>query len=160
MKLIIIFSFLFVTFQAFGQNYILPDGEYMDTTAYKDSVCKDYNLYYYQVGGKYLKSSSTILNELREFLLLKNKIYKGSGYVTFRFKIDCLGNKMKKIQVIQTDEKYKSNHFDKEFVSELYKFLNTLTDWRIAKDPNGKVYPYNAFITYKIKDGKVINIIP
>ena len=160
MKPIIILFFLFLTLKAFGQNYILPDGEFMDTTAYKGPGCEDFNLYYYQVGGKYLKSSLTTLNELRDFLLPKNMIYKGSGYVTFRFKIDCSGNKMNKTQVIQTDDKYKSNHFDKEFVSDLYKFLNTLSAWKIPKDSSGKSYPYNAFITYKIIDGKVVNIIP
>lgn len=151
---------MFFTSAVFSQNYILPQGEYMDTTSVRDTICKDYNIFYYSVGGKYLKNSYTVLNEVQLFLQLQHKDYNGSGYITFRFKIDCAGNKMKKTQVLQTDEKYAAYHFDKEFVNELYLFLNTLDKWKIAKNKEGKTFPYNAFISFKIKNGKVVNIIP
>jgi hypothetical protein len=160
MKLIFLFFFFFFTNAVFGQNYILPQGEFMDTTSVKDTICKDYDLFYYSVGGKYLKNSYTLLNEVQTFLQQQNKIFGGSGYITFRFKIDCAGNKTKKTQVLQTDEKYAAYHFDKEFVNELYLFTNALNKWKIAKNKEGKTFPYNAFISFKIKNGKVITVIP
>ena len=145
---------------SFGQNYILPEGEFMDTTSNNDTICKDYNAYYYQAGGKQPKNSYTLLNELLSFLKQKNNLYDGSGYITYQFKIDCLGNKMRKTKVLQTDETYKSYHFDKRFVAELYLFLNALDNWKIYKYKDGQIFPYNTFMTFKIKNGKVINIIP
>lgn len=74
--------------------------------------------------------------------------------------IDCNGNKMEKTRVLQTDEQYASDHFDKKLVQELFTFLNTLNKWSIYKNKAGQSFPYKAFITFKIKNGKVINIIP
>lgn len=145
---------------SFGQNYTLPNGEYMDTTANTDTACKNYNTYYYQVGGKYPKSSITLLKEVQAFLLQKNKIYEGSGYITFRFRINCERHRMKRTKVFQTDGDYKSIHFDKKFVNELYLFVDTLNEWKISKNKQGKNLSYIALITFKIKNGKVINIIP
>ncbi len=116
LKLIVAFCFLFLSIHSFGQNYILPEGEFMDTTVNNDTTCKDYNLYFYQVGGKYFKSSAILLNEVLSFIKEDNKLYEGSGYITFQFKIDCTGNKLKRTQVLQTDENYKEYHFDKELV--------------------------------------------
>lgn len=151
---------MLLTFHSFAQVYTLPDGEYMDTTVNSNTAYKDYNIYYYQVGAKYPKSSITLLKEAQTFLQQSNKTYQGNGYITFRFRVDCEGHRTKRTQVLQTDETYNSYHFDKEFVSELYRFLNTLNDWKTAKDNRGNSFSYMAFITFKIKNGKVINVIP
>jgi hypothetical protein len=160
MKLIFRISLLLLTCQTFGQNIILPDGEYMDTTSVQDTTCKNYNVYYYQVGGKYPENSSSILNELTTFLQTGKETYQGNGYITFRFRVDCQGKVMKQVQVLQTDEKYKSYHFDKGFVNELFSFFKTLNKWKIGMQPQNKPISYIAFITFKIENGKVVNIIP
>ena len=160
MKYFLSIIFVFAYCSAQSQKYILPDGEYMDTTYSTDINCKDYNAYYYQVKGKYPKNSATILKEVLLFLEDEKRIYSGSGYITFRFVIDCQGNLMPKVQVLQTDEKYKDFHFDKNLVTELYNYLVTLKKWTIAKLPNGEPFLYRAFLTFKIQNGKVINIIP
>lgn len=160
MKILIISCFLLFASHAFGQNFILPDGEYMDTAANNNSACKDYNIYFYQVNGKYPRSSYTILKEAQSFLKTKNNSYEGNGYITFQFTIDCEGKKMNKTRALQTDEKYIAYHFDKGFVEELYAFLNTMDQWKIFKNKTGQTFPYKAFITFKIKNGKVVNIIP
>ena len=159
-KRMIIPACLLLTAHAYAQKYILPDGEYMDTTSNPNSACKDYTIYYYQVGGKYPKSSITLLKEVQLFLIHQNQLFKGSGYITFRFRIDCEGQRTKRTQVLQTDEHYKSYHFNKTLVNELYLFLNTLNNWKAAKDKRGNFFSYIALLTFKIKDGKVINIIP
>jgi len=160
MKLIVLHIFILFSCKAFGQNIILPDGEFMDTTSNHDKACKDYNWYYYQVGGKYPQSSTTLLKEAQQFLLKKNESYSDSGYITFRFKINCEGKMVQKVQVLQTDEKYSSYHFDKNLVNELYTFIKTLDRWKTVKTKEGEPLLYKAFITFKIKNGKVVNIIP
>ena len=122
--------------------------------------CKEYNIYFYQVHGKYPESSSTILKEVQIFLKNENNYYTASGYITFQFIIDCNGKKTKKTKVLQTDEHYAAYHFDKKLVQELYEFLNRMDKWRIFKNKAGQSFSYKAFITFKIKNGKVIRIIP
>ncbi len=160
MRPFIIALFLFTSCQALGQNFVLPDGEYMDTVSNQSEKCKNYNAYFYQVGGKYPESSSSLLNELQTFLQQKKGTWSGSGYITFRFTVDCEGKLMQKIQVMQTDEKYIKYHFEKTLVNELFTFLKTLNKWKIAKTKDAEPFSYKAFITFKIKNGKVINIIP
>jgi hypothetical protein len=94
MKLIIILTFSLLTFQAIGQNFILPDGKYMDTTTTdsKDTNCiTSPYFYYYSFGAKYPKNSASLLNEAQLFLQKQNAIYSGSGYITLCFNIDCQG---------------------------------------------------------------------
>ncbi len=160
MKHAVTLILVLITFRSFGQLYTLPDGEYIDTTVNSNTACKDYNVYYYQIGGKYPKSSITLLKEVQTFLLHNNKIYQGSGYITFRFRVDCEGHRTKRTQVLQTDEQFKSYHFNKDLVNKLFLFLNTLNDWKTAQDNRGNSFSYMAFITFKIKNGKAINIIP
>ncbi|MEO6837719.1 MAG: hypothetical protein ABI261_09015 [Ginsengibacter sp.] len=161
MRNFIIICFLLLASKSYAQKFVLPDGEYMDTTTNADASCKDYNVYFYQGNGrgKYPESSSSILKETQSFLKRKNNSYKGSGYVTFQFMINCSGKKMNKTRVLQTDEKYNNYHFDKGLVQELYSFLNTMDKWKVFKIKSGEILSYHAFITLKIKNGKVINII-
>lgn len=160
MRCLLFLSFLFVIPRAFSQSYVLPDGDYMDTTRSGDTSCKDINLYYYEAGAKYPEASSTILTEVKAFCTQAHERYSGNGYVTFRFMIDCAGQKMKRTQVLQADTAYKTCHFNKGLVTELYRFLATMHGWKTVKGPDGKAYPYKVFITFKIEDGKVTAVIP
>ena len=67
---------------------------------------------------------------------------------------------MNKTQVLQTDEAYKPKHFQKQFVEQLFTFFKTMKNWKIAKTKTGEPFNYFAFLTFKIQNGKVINIIP
>lgn len=162
MKILFINCLLLFASYSYAQNFILPDGEFMDTTTVNNTSCKDYNTYFYQGHGrgKYPEASTTILKEAESFLKIKNNSYSGSGYITFQFTIDCDGKKMNKTRVLQTDEKYNNYHFDKKLVGELYAFLKAMDKWEIFKTKSGESLSYRAFITFKIKNGKAVNIIP
>lgn len=158
--LIISGIFLLLTNQSFAQNFVLPDGEYMDTVSTQNEKCPKIYGYFYSVGGKYPENSASLLKKVQTFLQEKNENYLNSGYITFRFMIDCEGKPLPKTQILQTDEKYTNYHFNKNLVNELFTFLKTLDKWKIAKSKEGVTYSYKAFLTFKIKNGKVINIIP
>lgn len=160
MKLTIIIAYIFLSSNTFGQNIILEKGEYIDTTSEQTLKCKNYTVYFYQIGGKYPENSASLLKELVAFQQAKATIDSGSGNITFRFTVNCVGQVIKKVQVLQTDEKYNLCHFQKPFVNQLFLFLKTLKKWKIVKKRNGEPLNYLAFITFKIKNGKVINIIP
>ena len=116
--------------------------------------------HYYSVAGKYPRSSETMLQTTRVFLARQHRAYQGSGYVTFRFIIDCEGRRQARVQVLQTDAAYQRYHFRPELVNELYGFLKTLTEWHVAKGPNGQSVNYLAYLSFKITDGKVVTVIP
>jgi hypothetical protein len=151
---------LLLTCQSFAQNFVLPDGEYMDTTSTQNEKCPKAYAYFYSVNGKYPENSASLLKKVQLFLQQKNENYVNSGYITFRFIVDCDGKPLPKTQVLQTDEKYAACHFNKNLVNELFAFFKTLDKWVIARSKAGYPYSYKAFLTFKIKNGKVINIIP
>jgi hypothetical protein len=160
MRSIIIIACIFLTSQTFGQNIILEKAEFIDTAAGPTSKCGDDTWYYYQIGGKYPENSTSVLKELLLFQQDKTQMESGSGNISFRFTVNCEGQVMRRVQVLQTNEKYLPCHFQKPFVDQLFLFFQTLKKWRILKEQNGEPLNYFAFITFKIKNGKVINIIP
>ena len=136
------------------------DGEYLDTTTTRNPACaKTMTLPYFAVDGKYPRSSATLVREATAFLQRGSRKFSGSGYVTFRFLVDCAGFRQPMTQVLQTDASYAAIHFRPELVSELYAFLKTLKDWRVATYSSHAV-SYFTYLTFKITDGKVVAVIP
>ena len=87
--------------------------------------------------------------------------YSGSGYVTFRFVVDCTGRRLPRTQVLQTNAQYQRYRFRPELVEALYAYLNTLTDWHVARSPNGQeTANYIAYMAFKISNGKVVAVCP
>lgn len=62
---------------------------------------------------------------------------------------------------MQTDENYKTTHFEKKFVNDLYGFLLTMDKWKKNLEIQDiKNANYLSFVSFKIKNGEVISIIP
>lgn len=142
-----------------GQTIVLPSGEYMDTTSTRHSPCaKAPMAHYYSVEGKYPRSSDTLLREAQAFLKRQKQVYKGTGYVTFRFIVDCAGHRLPRTQVLQTDAQYQRSTFQPELLAALYAYLHTLTDWPVGKGPSP--INYLAYLTFKLKDGQVVAMVP
>jgi hypothetical protein len=160
MKTFLSIIILLSAFSSQSQNIVMPYGEYMDTVFVPSkNGSKYFPNYYYSVNGKYPQSSPTLLKKVNLFLEKKPK-YTGSGYITLRFVVNYDG-KTSYYRVMQTDEKYQETHFDKRFVQDLYDFTQSLEPWTKCFHPETKEpLNYKAFISFKIKDGKVINIIP
>ena len=114
---------------------------------------------YFAVDGKYPRSSATLVREATAFLQRGNQRFSGSGYITFRFVVDCAGFRQPMTQVLQTDANYMAFHFRPEFVRDLYAFLKTLKDWRTATY-SGHAVSYFTYLTFKIANGKVVAVIP
>ena len=142
-----------------AQRITLPSGEYMDTTSVRQPPCPTFGARYYSVQGKYPRSSYTLAQEAQAFLQQQKQVYAGSGYVTFRFVIDCAGHRQPRVQVLQTDAQYQPTHFDKALVEALYAYFQTLAEWRVGL---AKELPINyiAYLTFKLKDGKVVAVVP
>jgi hypothetical protein len=142
-----------------GQTIVLPDGEYMDTTSTRQSPCAKARVArYYSVEGKYPRSSETLAEEAQVFITRKGQQYSGTGYITFRFIVDCQGRREPRTQVLQTDMQYRRTALPPGLVTELYAFLQTLTAWKVGKAP----FPvrYITYLNFKLRDGKVVAVSP
>jgi hypothetical protein len=150
----------FLSFSCKGQLIFTPDGEFMDTTFVGTPQCGDaIYYYYYSVDGKYPKNSTTLIKEAKAFLKDKPHYAEVNGYITFRFGVNCEGT-ISRFRVQQTDEKYNETHFDKNLVNDLHQFVLSLNPWPIGRDKDKKPINYVAFISFKIKNGEIIAIIP
>jgi hypothetical protein len=151
---------LAAAFPARAQYFPFHGGEYLDTTTTRNPACaKAPTAPYFAVDGKYPRSSATLVREATAYLQRGSRKYSGSGYVTFRFVIDCAGFRQPMTQVLQTDAGYVPTHFRPELVGELFAFLKTLKDWRTATY-NGYAVSYFTYLTFKISNGKVVAVIP
>jgi hypothetical protein len=159
MKYFLFFLLIFISPLIKSQNFITREGEFMDTTRNVYNNCKESILYYYSLGAKYPMNSNSLLKEVHAFMQTKNNTYSGNGYITFRCRIGCDGKRGNRVQVLQTDELYNSIHFKKELINELYDFFKTMDKWPIGKI-KGESISYMTYITFKIKNGKVITIVP
>lgn len=144
----------------YGQNFVLPYGEFMDTTITANPNCNDkYLIYYYHVDTRYPAGTESLLSESKAFLAKIGQQYTGSGYITFRFMINCEG-KMQRVRVMQVDDDYKTTHFEKRFVSDLNDYIHTLQHWKTGLSAFGQDHVnYIAYISFRIKNGEVINVI-
>ena len=142
-----------------AQRITLPSGEYMDTTSVRQPPCPTFGARYYSVQGKYPRSSYTLAREAQAFLRQQKQGYADSGYVTFRFVVDCAGRRQPRVQVLQTTAQYQPTHFDKALVEALYAYFQTLTEWRVGALQNAPVN-YLAYLTFKLKDGNVVAVVP
>ena len=159
---IILIYLLITTAPLNTQAQYLPfhGGEYLDTTTIRNPACaKVMTLPYFAVDGKYPRSSATLVREATAYLQRSSRKFSGSGYVTFRFVIDCAGFRQPMTQLLQTDANYAATHFRPELVGELYAFLKTLKDWRTATY-SGHAVSYFTYLTFKITDGKIVAVIP
>ncbi|QKG52234.1 hypothetical protein [Hymenobacter sp. BRD67] len=159
MKYVILLVILLAGFPGISQRITVAGQQYMDTTSISNAACsKALVAHYYSVEGKYPRSSDTLLREAQAFLKLQKQQYAGTGYVTFRFIINCAGHRLPRTQVLQTDASYQQTVFQPELVEALYAFLQTLTEWQVAKSP-GSVN-YIAYLTFKMKNGEVVAMVP
>ncbi|RZK23668.1 MAG: hypothetical protein EOO56_04285 [Hymenobacter sp.] len=143
-----------------AQTIVLPSGEYLDTTSARNPACASAGwARYYNVQGKYPRSSSTLTQEAQAFLQRRPAAYAGSGYVTFRFAVDCAGHRQPQVQVLQTDAQYQPMHFRPELVAALYTYFQTLTEWRLGTVQHVPVN-YLAYLTFKLQNGKVVAVVP
>ncbi len=151
---------LLFAFSGRAQLIDLPDGQYVDTTGHLPAGCKDAGIYYYQVNRKYPQSSDQLLK-----LLVQNTgnalgFGDRNGWITFQFAIDCEGNMVRRVKLIQSDSAYKSAVFPADGINRLYAFILSLDEWKPLVSGNGIKYPYRSFFSFKITHGKVERIIP
>lgn len=87
-----------------------------------------------------------------------SKKYSDSGYLTIRFVLNCEGETGRFV-IEEANLDFEEYEFSEEIKKELLGITMDLDDWRSLcfEDKNRDAYLY---ISYKILDGKIIEILP
>lgn len=107
--------------------------------------------------GRYIHGkralTDTVFNNLTEAKMLEQ-----NGMLVFRFVVNCEG-KAGRFTVDGYDFMYEPIKFEKETIDHLYGILRKLEDWRpvVINDEARDAYFY---ITFKIENGKITDILP
>lgn len=139
--------------------YINPDKTLDKNTTFKTCGINNwiYDYYngqedYHYQGGK--KEIWTIVkSKLDESQLLQE-----SGYLTFRFVVNCKGQAGYFI-IEQADLDFQKKTFNEATVKHLYEITKTLEGWNPTQIRKESVDAY-FYLTYKLKDGKLIDLLP
>lgn len=120
-----------------------------------------WTFYYYTFSAKYKIASETLVAEANQLLGIPK--IKANGFVTIRFVVNCRGEKGN-FELLQMDDKYEATSFDKALTDQLIEYVKPLTIWKLAyfRDDTEKKrsFDYYGFITFKLNDGKITEIIP
>ncbi|MGK0379717.1 MAG: hypothetical protein ACJA1Z_003545 [Patiriisocius sp.] len=88
----------------------------------------------------------------------KNEKYKDSGYLNFRFLVSCEGNPGW-FKIIQVDEAYNPTQFSKRLVDQLLALTAKPEHWNTINVRENPV-DYYMYVSYKLKDGEITEILP
>jgi len=113
--------------------------------------------YYYQ--NTFYKGGVYKINKLF------NGFYKAplnsieSGLIKVEFIVNCQGIPGK-YSMLQMDENYIERAFSEEISRQIFQFTKSLKDWNAGKNKEGEQIDTYRFLTFKIKNGQVLEIFP
>lgn len=81
-----------------------------------------------------------------------------NGLIRIRFIVNCKGE-TDRFRIISMDENYKDKEFNPKITEQLLIICKSLKAW-IPKKINGKEVDYYQYLTFKIKGGILIEIMP
>lgn len=160
------FSFVLMSCQAEKSSgkYLVTVGniefdEKLDDPAFRKCYPeKQIDVQYYQ-GTKefdYKGEKIDIIEKLtNEKISSESKI---NGYITVRFLVNCEG-KTGLFRIQQMNADLKEAVLDKELGDKLLRFTKSLDGW-MPKEIKGLKIGYYQYLTYKIENGKVSEVLP
>ncbi len=119
---------------------------------------KPFSLQYYNVSREfdYKGEKIAIEEKLKKENISSEK--KINGYITVRFLVNCEGKTgLFRLQHLNSDLKEVS--LDEAMENKLLKFTKSLNGW-MPKKIEGLKIDYYQYLTYKIEDGKVSEVLP
>ena len=125
----------------------------------KYELCNEGSLYHTYSSAS-LKAYKGSKKQFRDNLnaTFNTNNYTESGYVNFRFLVNCEGN-AGWFEIIEMDLDLKEKPLDKQMVEELFKFTSKSENWNVISYDNAP-QNYYMYTSYRIENGKVTEIIP
>ena len=153
----------FVKASNHGKNriaYIDPSKTLDDHSLFRLCDNEKYIVDYYNgdpaagiIGGK--RSIQKLLDERLD----RQKLKSESGYLTYRFVINCQGEAGRFITE-ETDLDFNAKEFDRETVEHLYTIIRQLEKYRPTKLKYKEVSDAYFYLTFKLRDGEIIDLLP
>ncbi|MBK7522786.1 MAG: hypothetical protein IPI53_01030 [Saprospiraceae bacterium] len=81
-----------------------------------------------------------------------------SGWLRIRFIVNCKGQSGR-FRMLESDENYKERPFDKKISGQIFFLTQQLSGWKILYDDKDAV-DYYQYLIFKIKDGRIVKILP
>lgn len=137
------------------------NGEWVDSVLVLGKDCAPVlPVYYYDLEIKYPVSSARLLDRVIAQIADHENESIESGYITFQFFVNCEG-KTSRFRLFQTDMNYKPYRFHTDLVNALFEFTKGLDRWPHEIEAHGiSRLNYFAYVSYKIKNGMPVAVIP
>lgn len=87
-----------------------------------------------------------------------NKSYQDSGYINFRFLVNCEGN-AGWFEIIEMNLQLEETKLNKDMVEQLFNLTSNPNNWAVYTYKN-KPRNYYMYISYRIENGEIAEILP
>ncbi|MFK7750394.1 MAG: hypothetical protein AB8B65_18525 [Kordia sp.] len=137
-------------------GYIDQEKAMMNNT---HQLCNNGNIYYtYSSAG--LKAYKYSKKEFRDRISKKfnTNSFTDSGYLNFRFLVNCEG-KAGWFEIIQMNLNLEEKALNSEMVNTLLKITSNAENWNVITYEETPLN-YYMYVSYRIENGKVTEIIP
>ncbi|MGL4630605.1 MAG: hypothetical protein ACRCVT_05295 [Leadbetterella sp.] len=112
--------------------------------------------HYFTFKAKYPLSSETLAENINA--ILNYKPQNINGFITVRFLVNC-ARQTGEHEIYQIDTHYQQTVFDPKYVDQILHFVKSLQDWKLGIHKE-KTYDYYAYLTFKIEQGFVKEVVP
>lgn len=169
MRLILLICILLTTLYSCGQtqerkvNYPLQVGDIDFNLKIDDpgfTICDEDRVFQYYEFGRgllYKGEKIKIIEHFRDGLEINDQKDE-SGFLTIRFIVNCEG-KTGRYRVQGMNNDYKEKAFNEDLTSQLLSLTKQLDGWMIG-EYEGKRYDYYQYLTFKIENGKLMEVFP
>jgi len=160
LNLLLLISFLiavFLTIWLFNQITSsvgdIAFNKELDKSTFK--VCDEKRInQYYSVKSNYQNGKRGLKKDL--WNSIESLTFKNSGYITFRFVINCNGE-TGRFRVKTVDSELKINYFNAEKIKTLQSFIENLEKWDVKKW-NDRTFDSYFHLTFKVNNGKITDV--
>ena len=162
MKYLSILLFLSFLFPAQSQkwNYV-GNIDFDEKQDRKDFIlCDEAHIFQYfndSKGLQYEGEKIAIEKEFQQKYNSKN-VKKENAWVRIRFIVNCFG-RSDRFRILTANYDYEPIEIDKNITAQLLEITKNLDGW-IPKQERGQKIDYYQYLTFKIKNGKIDEILP
>ncbi len=136
------------------ENMQLDDFQTCNSYLYRNNP---HHRYYYK--DTFYKGGIYKINKLFRTQYKAPEASTESGLIKIEFIVNCKG-KPGRFKMMEFDENYRLKTFPKDISKQIFEFTKTLTDWNAGVNKQREPIDTYRFLTYKIKNGKVVEIFP
>ena len=123
-------------------------------------ICDEKQVLQYYNFGKGVQYKGEKLKITEHFLEIheRSRLPEDSGYLTIRFIVNCEGQ-TGRFRVTGMDNDYNEREFSDKTVEYLLARTKIMDGW-IPGELDGRKYDYYQYLTFKLEDGGVIQVLP